>query len=225
MIGRLSVTAATLVCLIFAQEGYAQSREVAYLQRGKSMHTAIETCSETDRRERQVVFQKNGNRVSIPGAVTVGLDDWEAVYIPIDVETNWYKSTRSTHKPVLLQMTATSSTYLPFSDNGEFIRLMEDTHARRDFLYGLEQANGREVEAVKTVNHDGRDYIGTRFKSDSGGKILFSLGSIAKNGLMVAFTFCFDRADDKAVTDLEGGSIITSFLENVRFGPQFKFQF
>ena len=175
--------------------------------------------------EKYPVFKKDRERVSIPGTVSVYLEDWEAVYIPIDVETNWFKNTRHTSKPVLVQMTATPSTYLPFSDNAEYIALMEDTEARRDFVYGLEKATGREVEAIEKVNHEGREYIGTRFKSSTEEKELFTLGSIAKNGLMVAFTFCFDRADEEAVTDFGTASIISMFLDNVRFGSKLNFEF
>lgn len=228
MTSRLTVVIATLFLLAFAGNAFADSRDITYweeLESSRLESSAVETCADTDSRERHVVFKKNGNRVSIPGTVSVKLDEWEAVYIPVDVETNWFKSTRNTQKPVLVQMTATSCTYLPFSDNAEFITLMEDADARRDFIYGLEKASGREVESVGKVNHDGREYISTRYRSDSGKKVLFSLGSIAKNGLMVAFNFCFDRADDDAVTDLDETSIITSFLENVRFGPALDFQF
>ncbi len=228
MTGRLSVVMAAFFLMAFAGKAFAESRDITYLKKGESINfgsAGAETGLETESRGKNMVFKKDGNRVSIPGTVSVRLEEWEAVYIPVDVETNWFKSTRNTHKPVLVQMTATPSTYLPFSDNEEFITLMEDTDARRDFIYGMEKASGREVEAVEKVNHDGRDYIGTRYKSDSGKKVLFSLGSIAKNGLMVAFTFCFDRADDKAVTDFDEASIITSFLENVNFGSPLKFQF
>ncbi len=103
-------------------------------------------CAEADSRRENMVLKKEGNRVSIPGTVSVRLEEWEAVYIPVDVETNWFKSTRNTRKPVLVQMTATSCTYLPFSDN-------------------------------------------------------------------------------EAVTDIDGTSIITSFLENVNFGSARNFQF
>ena len=164
-----------------------------------------------------VSFRKDGNRVLIPGTVSVGLKHWETVYIPIDVETNWFKSTRSTQKPVLVQMTAIPSTYLPFSNNVEFIALMEDAYTRRDFIYGLEKASGRDVVELKKVNYHGRDYIGTRYRSNPAGKIIFSLCSVAKNGLMVAFKFCFDRDDFKVVTDSNGDSIIDTFLENVIF--------
>jgi len=205
--------------------GFADNQKISDWKFSSAVNSTFQACSETDFSNRYLVFQKDGERVSIPGTVSVKLDHWEAVYIPIDVETNWFKSTRNTHKPVLVQMTATPCTYLPFSDNDEFISLMEDSTARRDFIFGMEQANGREVETVDRVKHDGRDYIGTRFKSDSGGKILFTLGSIAKSGLMVAFTFCFDQVDDKTVTDLEGTSIITSFLEKVTFGPEVRLQF
>jgi len=228
MTGRLSVVMAAFFLMAFAGKAFAESRDVTYWEKGEASRVgsaAAETWSETNSREKDMVFKKDGNRVSIPGTVSVRLEGWEAVYIPVDVETNWFKSTRTTLKPVLVQLTATPSTYLPFSDNEEFIELMEDVDARRDFIYGMEKASGREVEAVHKVNHDGRDYIGTRYKSDSDKKVLFSLGSIAKNGLMVAFTFCFDRADDNAVTDFDGTSIITSFLENVSFGSAPDFQF
>jgi len=228
MTHRLSVVMAAFFLMAFAGKAFAESRDITYWKKGETSRLGrdvVETCSETDSRRKEMVFEKEGNRVSIPGTVSVRLEEWEAVYIPVDVETNWFKSTRNTHKPVLVQMTATSCTYLPFSDNAEFITLMGDDDARRDFIYGLEKASGREVETVEKVNHDGRDYIGTRYKSDSNKKVLFSLGSIAKNGLMVAFNFCFDRADDEAVTDIEGTSIITSFLENVSFGSALNFQF
>lgn len=168
-------------------------------------------------KSKTVGFRKDGNRVLIPGIVSVGLENWETVYIPIDVETNWFKSTRSTRKPVLVQMTAIPSTYLPFSNNVEFIALMENAYTRRDFIYGLEKANGREVVEIKKVNYHGRDYIGTRFQSNPAGKIIFSLCSVAKNGLMVAFKFCFDRADFRVVADNNGESIIDTFLANVIF--------
>ena len=228
MTGRLGVFMAVFLFIVFPGKAFADSGDGAHWKNGEAGRLGsdvLETCSETDSREKEMIFKKNGDRISIPGTVSVRLAEWEAVYIPVDVETNWFKSTRNTKKPVLLQMTATPSTYLPFSDNEEFIALMEDPDARRDFIYGLEKASGREVAAVHRVNHDGRDYIGTRYKSDADKKVLFSLGSIAKNGLMVAFTFCFDRADDNAVTDLDGTSVITSFLENVRFGPELRFKF
>ena len=214
-----------LVCMAIPATGFADNQIIANWKSSNTGRSVFQACRETASSNHHPVFQKKGNRVSIPGTVSVELDNWEAVYIPIDVETNWFKSTRNTRKPVLVQMTATPCTYLPFSDNDEFISLMENSLARRDFISGLEQANGREVEAVNTLKHDGRDYIGTRFKSDPGGKILFTLGSIAKSGLMVAFTFCFDRADDKTVTNLDGSSIITSFLENVSFGPEVRLEF
>lgn len=228
MIGRLSVVGAAIFFLAFAGKAFAESRDTTYWKKRETSglgSAVVATCSETDSREKEMLFKKDGNRVSIPGTVSVWLKEWESVYIPVDVETNWFKSTQNTHKPVLVQMTATPCTYLPFSDNAEFIELMEDVDARRDFIYGLEKASGREVEAVEKVNHDGRDYIGTRYKSDSAKKVLFSLGSIAKNGLMVVFTFCFDRADENAVTDLDGTSIIASFMENVNFGSTLNFQF
>ena len=225
---RLSVVMAAFFLMVFAGKVFAESSDITYWKKGESssLGSALDgVCSETDSRRENMVLKKEGNRVSIPGTVSVRLEEWEAVYIPVDVETNWFKSTRNTLKPVLFQMTATSCTYLPFSDNEEFIMLMEDDDARRDFIYGLEKASGREVETVEKVNHDGRDYIGTRYKSDSDKKVLFSIGSIAKNGFMVAFNFCFDRADDEAVTDIDGTSIITSFLENVSFGSALNFQF
>jgi len=225
MTGRFVVLAALLSSMAIPGTGFADNQRILNWGSNGAGNSLFQACSETDSSNHYLVFQKDGNRVSIPGTVSVELDHWEAVYIPIDVETNWFKSTRSTRKPVLVQMTATPCTYLPFSDNDEFMSLMEDSAARRDFISGLEQANGREVETVDRVKHDGRDYIGTRFKSDSGGKILFTLGSIAKSGLMVAFTFCFDQADDKTVTDLEGTSIIASFLEKVTFGPEVRLQF
>lgn len=225
MNGRFLVIAALLVTTATPGMGYADNQKFSYSKFSRTGEAMFQACSETDSRNHYLVFQKDGNRVSIPGTVSVELDNWEAVYIPIDVETNWLKSTRNTRKPVLVQMTATPCTYLPFSDNAEFISLMEDTVARRAFISGLEQANGREVETVDRVQYDGRDYIGTRFKSDAGGKILFTLGSIAKSGLMVAFTFCFDQADDKAVADLEGTSIVTTFLEKVSFGSEVRWQF
>jgi hypothetical protein len=122
-------------------------------------------------------------------------------------------------------MTATPSTYLPFSDNDEYVALMEDSDARRDFIFGLEKASGREVATVRKVNHDGRDYIGTRFKNAADENVLFTIGSIAKNGLMVAFTFCFDPADEKTVTEFDGASIISTFLDNVNFGSRINFEF
>lgn len=228
MTRRLGVVIATFFLMALGGKVFAESRDITYWKKGKLSrpgNAMPETCSETDSRGKNMVLKKDGNRVSIPGTVSVRLEEWEAVYIPVNVETNWFKSTRNTHKPVLVQMTATSCTYLPFSDNAEFITLMEDDDARRDFIYGLEKASGREVETVEKVNHDGRDYIGTRYKSDYDKKVLFSLGYIAKNGLMVAFNFCFDRADDDAVTDLDGTSIITSFMENVSFGSTLNFQF
>ena len=103
------------------------------------------------------------------------------------------------------------------SNNDEFIALMEDAYTRRDFIYGLEKATGREVVEIKKVNYHGRDYIGTRYQSNPAGKIIFSLCSVAKNGLMVAFKFCFDRDDFKVVADNNGESIIDTFLENVIF--------
>lgn len=228
MISRPSVSIAVFFLLVFAGTTSAESRGVAAwekMESGRFTRSAAEKRTASDLQQKSMVFKKDGNRVSIPGAVSVRLEGWEAVYIPMDVETNWFKSTRHTRKPVLVQMTATPSTFLPFSDNVEFIELMADTDARRDFLYGLEKASGREIETVAKVNHHGRDYIGTRYKSDPGEKILFSLGSIAKNGLLIAFTFCFDRADENTVTDIAGTSIITSFLENVSFGPEARFQF
>jgi len=219
------VMTALLLLIVAPGSVFADRLKKGDFKRGNSDHSVMQACDETTVFKQPVVFRKQGNRISIPGAVSVAMDNWEVVYIPIDVETNWFKSTRETRKPVLLQMTAVPSTYLPFSDNDEYVSLMADRDARRDFIYGLEKARGREVETVTRLNHDGRDYVGTRFKSDPGGKILFTLGSIARNGLMVAFTFCFDKADDKAVTDLEDTSILASFLENVRFGPELRFQF
>ena len=225
MNGKHFVLAVLLICMAIPGPGFADNQTITNWNFSSAGSSVFQACGEKDSKNHYLVFQKDGNRVSIPGTVSVELDNWEAVYIPIDVETNWFKSTRNTRKPVLVQMTATPCTYLPFSDNDEFISLMADSAARRDFISGLEQANGREVETVNRVKHDGRDYIGTRFKSDPGGKILFTLGSIAKSGLMVAFTFCFDQADEKTVTNLEGTSIITSFLEKVRFGPELRMQF
>lgn len=225
MIGKRFVLGVLLVCMATPGTGFADNQTISNWKIGGAGRSVFQACSENDSSIHRPVFQKQGNRVSIPGTVSVELDNWEAVYIPIDVETNWFKSTHNTRKPVLVQMTATPCTYLPFSDNAEFVSLMADSVARRDIISGLEQANGREVEAINRVKHDGREYIGTRFKSDPGGKILFTLGSIAKSGLMVAFTFCFDQADDNTVTNLEGTSIITSFLERVRFGPEVRLQF
>jgi len=227
MKGRFSVIAAAFFFLATAGEIFAEGsgatpwREITY----DPGQVGEQACTDPALWQQNSAFQKEGNQAWIPGIVSVGLAEWEAVYIPIDVETNWFKSTRSTHKPVLVQMTATPCTYLPFSDNDEFVALMEDVDARRDFIYGLEKARGREVEAVEKVKYDGWDYIVTRYKSDSGEKVLFSLGSIARNGLMVAFTFCFDRADEAAVTDLNATSIISTFLENVNFGSRLHFGF
>lgn len=227
MAGRLGVTMAIVLILASAGRAFSGGRSATSWKEMESADyrlSALQDCT-ADAKGKNVVFRKEGNRVSIPGAVSVELEEWEAVYIPIDVETDWFKSTRNTRKPVLVRMTATPSTYLPFSDNAEYVALMENAEARRDFLYGLEKASGRDVDAVQKVNHAGRDYIGTRFESGPDEKVLFTLGSIAKNGLMVAFTFCFDQADEKAVTDFDGTSIISVFLENVNFGSALHFEF
>ncbi len=114
-------------------------------------------------------------------------------------------------------MTATPSTYLPFSNNAELITLIESAETRRDFVYGLEKAAGREVLDIQKLNYHGRDYIGTRYENKPDGKTMFSLASVARNGMLVMLTFCFDQADFPAVAAHGEQSIIEMFLANVIF--------